>query len=164
MAVMQTARIPLPFGSKSNSPNRIIVHAMGEFIDDGTGRIYSALDWLKYLRLSSHSLITPSGVIIRTRNDNEGAYHAKGYNKNSLGIEFLVPGVHTWQTFRNVINNDYLFAEQYQAGVDQVMEWMDKYNITSIERHSDVSPVRKNDPGNGFPWTQFLHDIGVGDD
>ncbi len=159
---MQTANMPLSFGSKLNNPNRIIVHAMGEFIDDGTGRIYSARDFLKLMRLSVHALATPSGVVIRTRSDYEGAHHAKGYNNNSLGIEFLVPGIYTWQTFRRAIDNDYLFAEQYQAGVDQVREWMEMHQITSIERHSDVSPGRKKDPGNGFPWTQFLHDIGAG--
>ncbi len=158
---MQTANMHLSFGSKSQRPNRIIIHAIGEFIDDGSGRIYPAHEFLKFLRLSAHAMVMPSGVVVRARKDDEGAYHAKGYNKNSLGIEFLVPGVHTWQTFRNAIENDYLFGEQYQAGVDQVREWMSLYQITNIKRHSDVSPGRKKDPGNGFPWTQFLRDIGA---
>ena len=158
---MQIANIPIEFGGGHQKPNRIIIHAMGEFIDDGTGRVYSAVDWLKNLKLSVHSLVTPSGVDIRCRDDDQIAWHAKGYNANSLGMEFLVPGVHNYESFLTAIKTEYLTAEQYQAGVDQVREWMDQLSIGRIDRHSDVSPGRKQDPGEGFPWQQFLHDTGA---
>jgi len=104
---MKYANIPLPAGASHNAPQRIILHAMGEFIDTD-GRDYFAADFLKKLGLSAHMLITPSGVAIKCREYNQGAYHAKGYNTNTLGIEFLVPGLHTYESFLEAINSEYL--------------------------------------------------------
>ena len=100
------------------------------------------------------------GVIIRSRKDEEGGYHAKGFNSNSLGVEFLVPGLHTYATFTNAIKKKYLSTAQYNAGVELVKSWIDKHEISNIDRHSDLSPGRKVDPGQGFPWQRFLEDTG----
>ncbi|NIW97184.1 MAG: hypothetical protein GWN13_02855 [Phycisphaerae bacterium] len=131
---------------------------MAEYID-ADPRDYHAVDWLDKLGLSAHCLVTPSGVIIKTRSDEQIAYHAKGFNNHSLGIEFLVPGVHTYATFLQEIKIPYVTDEQYNAGLDQVRDWVSRYGITKIFRHSDLDPARKKDPGDGFPWSKFMEDL-----
>jgi N-acetyl-anhydromuramyl-L-alanine amidase AmpD len=79
----------MDFNSKSrgNAPiNLIVVHAMGEYIKDGNN-VYSAARFLKKIGLSAHYLVTPSGVILRCVREAQIAWHAKGFNTNSIGIE-----------------------------------------------------------------------------
>ena len=159
---MLEAQIPLDAGFDSHSPKRIVIHAMGEYIDTEPVD-YHAVDWLRKLGLSAHAFITPSGVVIRSRKDAQGAYHAKGYNAGSLGVEFLVPGMHTYATFVSALKKKYLTKPQYEAGVELVKGWKDSHGITEIVRHSDLSPGRKVDPGKGFPWEKFLADTGFGE-
>lgn len=144
---------------RQSVPDMIIVHSMAQVIDSEPD--YEAWDLLNMMKLSAHALIHPDGLIVRCRNDNEGAYHAKGFNRTSLGVEFLVEGLHTYGSFLNRIKEpDWLTDEQYESGVTLLRDWIKKYSIKqpSIMRHSDVSPGRKFDPGDGFPWDAFLGD------
>ena len=53
-----------PYGDEQNVPKLIVIHAMGEYIENDDGQVYTAVDWLIKLKLSAHKLITPSGVSI----------------------------------------------------------------------------------------------------
>ena len=97
----------LKHGPKNNNPKRIIVHAMGQHIVQDNDILF-APDFLDSVGLSAHCLIDPSGEVIRCRNDNEGAWHAKGFNTDSLGIEFLVEGVHDYASFLEAIKSNYI--------------------------------------------------------
>jgi len=155
---LKSANIPLFKGASHNAPTRIILHAMGEFIDTD-GRDYYAPEWLKKLGLSAHCLITPSGVAIKCREFSEGAYHAKSHNTNTLGIEFLVGGLHTYETFLHRIEEDWLTDEAYATGLKVVREYLARMNGVGsevIKTHSQISPTRKFDPGKGFPLEKFL--------
>ena len=133
---------------------------MAEFIDADPADYY-CVEWLRKLGLSAHAFVTPSGVIIRSREDKQGAYHAKGFNKNSLGIEFLVPGLHTYTTFLKAMREEYLTSDAYIAGVEIVRIWINQHGIDQIAKHSGLSPDRKSDPGVGFPWDKFLNDVTI---
>jgi AmpD protein len=146
-------------GSSENHPNKIVVHCMGEFIVDQTAN--HAPDFLDGYKLSAHALVEPNGDIIRCRDDDERAWHARGYNTNSLGVEFLVEGEHTYATFLEAIKTEYVTTAQWEAGVELVKEWAFLYSIPeeNIHRHSDLSPGRKVDPGEGFHWQDFIDQV-----
>jgi len=161
---MTTIQTHLDAGDKLGKqvPEIIVVHAMGEFIggDDWKDHAVQFLANVKPDALSAHSLIAPDATNYRCRLDTECAYHAAGYNTNSLGIEFLVAGEHNYGTFLEAIRVPYLTKIQYDAGVEQVREWLHLWpTIKKIVRHSDLSPERKVDPGLGFPWQKFLNDV-----
>lgn len=146
-------------GAAHNSPSMIVIHAMGEYIVQDDGSAMYAPDFLEAQKLSAHALVAPSGEIIRCRNDEQGAYHAKGFNTNSLGLEVLASGKLNYGMFAKAIYRSYVTPAQYQVVLDQCREWMKLHKITSIVRHSDLSPGRKIDPGQGFPWGQLLIDL-----
>lgn len=148
-----------PYGTSYNTPDTIIVHAMGEYVFNGNDIVY-APDFLLRQGLSAHALITPDGTVYRCRKDDQSAYHAKGFNTNSLGVEIMVLGRYDHTSLKREMENKYIKPEQYEALVEQCKEWLKLHKIKNIFRHSDVSPGRKYDPGNGFPWEQFLTDIG----
>ena len=152
----------IPYGGDYQEPDTIIIHAMGEHIQDETiPDLYNhAVSFLNEYKLSAHALVAPDGEIFHCRAPNEGAWHARGHNKNSIGIEFLVAGEHNYGTFLETIKSPYLTDKQLASGVSLCKEWINEYNIKTIKRHSDVSPGRKVDPGRGFPWEYFLGLIG----
>lgn len=150
---------PLEAGNKNNRPKMIVVHSMGEFLLDP--HPIHATDFLEKIKLSAHALVAPSGDIYICRDDDQGAYHAKGYNTDSLGIEFLVAGHHDYGSFLETIKTDWVTDEQWDAGVQAVRYWMESYDIPihKVVRHSDISPGRKVDPGVGFKWDKFKEAI-----
>lgn len=149
-------------GGGGNTPHLIVLHAMGEVIKY-RGVLLHAVKFLDKVGLSAHALGAPDGSVYRCRKDRETAWHAKGFNANSLGYEFLVAGDHDYASFLEAMKTSYVTEAQYQAGLEQVREWLDLYPIRRIARHSDLSPERKVDPGTGFPWRDFIYDLGAGD-
>ena len=111
--------------------------------------------------LSAHGLIAPNGDTYVCRDDDQGAYHARGYNRDSLGVEFLVQGHHDYGSFIEAIKSPWVSEEQLEAGIAAVKGWVDAYHIPRdrVVRHSDISPGRKVDPGAGFPWEDFLNEV-----
>ena len=157
------AYIPYPENSKINNPKRIITHCMGEYIQrehDNPPQYDHAVVFLNEYKLSAHYLVAPDGKIFQCRPDNERASHARGHNTDTIGVEFLVEGNHNYSSFIKRIESPYLTNVQFHAGVELYKEIMQQHSIQSIERHSDVSPGRKVDPGKGFPWDFFLRSVG----
>jgi N-acetyl-anhydromuramyl-L-alanine amidase AmpD len=101
------------------------------------------------------------GDDVRLREDTQGGYHARGHNKNSLGIEFLLPGFHNYNTFLSAIKEPYLTQAQFRTGIMVVKDWMLTYGIglNNIYTHSQVDPERKKDPGGGFPLNNFIKEL-----
>lgn len=151
----------LPNGAKYQTPSRAVIHSMAEYVLYDTKYIH-AYDFLNKIGLSAHALVCPDGSIIRCREDSQGAWHARGHNKNSLGIEFLVEGQHDYVSFKKEIKEPYLTFDQYVAGVELVRDWCRKHDILIIDRHSDLDPNRKIDPGKGFDFDQFIIDVQAG--
>ena len=146
---------PLSAGSKRvNVPELIVVHSMGEYILDPDPE--HAVDFLERYGLSAHALVSPNGDIYLCRDDDQGAYHARGHNTNSLGIEILVEGRHDYGSFIKAIAKwGWCPDVQFDATVEAVRNWIQGHDIKRIVRHSDISPGRKVDPGSGFDWVEF---------
>lgn len=142
------------------TPARIIVHAMGYRILTENGALYAA-SYLDSIGLSAHVLVAPGGALIRCREDIEVAWHARGFNWNSLGVEVLVDGDHNYGTFLDAIDTPWVNDRQFDATVDLVRHWCRQWGIEPVpgqlDRHSDVDPDRKHDPGNGFPWVELVN-------
>lgn len=156
---MLIANIPSTIGRRENNPDNIIIHAMAEFIEGGAEDFF-APDWLTKLGLSAHYYVTPSGVILQQRLDQQSAYHAgPNWNNRSIGIEILVPGIHTYATFLDRIRDKWIsdestqFVSTLELAIRACQEW--EIPPTRVYQHSYIDPGRKQDPGKGFPWKAF---------
>ena len=112
--------------------------------------------------VSSHYLIKKNGDIVVMVPDLYIAWHAgksswksfKSLNKNSIGIEISNPG-HEY----NYLN---FSKKQVQSIIYLGKSLLKKYKIKSsnVLGHSDISPFRKKDPGEKFPW-RYLAKFGI---
>ena len=108
-------------------------------------------------KVSSHFVINQNGKIYRLIQDDQTAWHAgkscwgkyKNLNKNSIGIELVNKG-HEF---------DYTnFKKKQLSSLIKICKILiKKYKIKkrNIVGHSDISPLRKIDPGEKFPWKEL---------
>lgn len=142
-------------------PTKLVIHAIGEYIG-GEGWKHHAVQHLNREKLSAHLVIGPDGKKYKCRDYNRIAWHAKGHNTNSIGIEVCVKGVFmAYQPFLDAMKEDWITNMQYGVLVGECIDIIKEYPITEVVRHSDIDPKRKQDPGEGFPWDKFLNDIGM---
>ena len=105
-------------------------------------------------KVSSHFVISQSGKIYRLVKERQIAWHAGkscwgkciNLNKNSIGIELVNRGHKFGYTnFKK---------KQLSSLVKVCRNLTKKYKIKqrNMVGHSDVSPLRKMDPGEKFPW------------
>ena len=105
-------------------------------------------------KVSSHYFIKNNGEVLKLVPDLYIAWHAgesiwkkyKSLNKYSIGIEINNPG------HANKYNKFY--PKQIKSLIKLLRFLIKKYRIKkqNILGHSDVSPNRKKDPGEKFPW------------
>ena len=107
--------------------------------------------------VSSHYFIKKNGEIVILVPDLYIAWHAgksswknyKSLNKNSIGIEISNPGhqfgykKYTKKQINSLLRLSNFLIKKFK---------IDKKNILG---HSDISPDRKKDPGENFPWEYF---------
>ena len=105
-------------------------------------------------KVSSHFFIKKNGEILSLVPELYIAWHAgvsnwknfKSINKNSIGIEISNPG------------HDYKYKKFNYKQINSIVKLSKfltkKYKIKSnfVLGHSDISPDRKKDPGEKFPW------------
>ena len=144
------------FNSKKRKPNNIkflIIHYTGMKKES------LAIKKLKKIQseVSSHYFIKNNGDIILMVPDLYTAWHAgnsswkdyKSLNKYSIGIEINNPG--------HQFNYKKYSAKQIKSLLNLIKFLVKKYKIKkeNILGHSDISPNRKKDPGEKFPWKYF---------
>ena len=120
---------------------------------------YKAIQHLidKKNKVSSHFLINKKGKIFSLLDIKKRAWHAgqsfwKGdedINSNSIGIELDNTGHH--------INFERYTKKQIDSLIKLLNFLKKKYDIDNLNflGHSDISPYRKNDPGEKFPWKKL---------
>lgn len=125
----------------------------------------AALGWLCDPRstVSSHYLVFEDGRVFRLVDEARRAHHAgvsswageTDINGRSIGIEIANPG------------HEFGYRRFPEAQIDAVIalciDILGRHPIPPerVLAHSDVAPMRKQDPGELFPW-QRLHREGVG--
>ena len=109
------------------------------------------------LKVSCHYFIRKNGKILKLVDDYYTAWHAgksywknyKNLNKNSIGIELANKG-HKFG-YKN-------FKKKQLSSLIKISKILiKKYKIKreNIIGHSDIAPLRKNDPGEKFPWRKL---------
>ena len=110
-------------------------------------------------KVSAHYFIKKNGQIINLVPDLYEAWHAgksswkkiKSLNKNSIGIEIQNQGH----------NNKYeKFSSKQVVSIQALLKILIKtykINLKNILGHSDISPDRKKDPGEKFPWKKLAN-------
>lgn len=147
----------------------LIVHSMAEYVSNDDERwgpvgVFPAYEWLLALNLSVHALCYPDGTIAECVPSSQMAWHAKGFNNGTLGMEFIVPGEHDYTSFLRTIGAigtmpaDPYRLEQYDAGgwwfAQRAREYDLNYTL-HVTSHHRLDPQRKRDPGPVFAWALF---------
>lgn len=154
--MITTIERPLAHGGGAQTPQRIVVHCMAAEVNHDGQRL-SAWELLDTLKLSAHILIAADGTRTRCRRDAEIAWHAKGFNTNTLGVELLVPDVFNLEQLQQRTRTSYIAEAQMASLVEQILIWKKAWPIADLVRHSDLDPARRwYDPGDGFPWIELL--------
>ena len=108
-------------------------------------------------KVSAHYFIKKNGLILNLVPPLYEAWHAgksswknlKSLNKYSIGIEIQNSGH----------NNKYEnFSQKQIISIKKLLKCLvKKYNINlkNVLGHSDISPDRKKDPGEKFPWEKL---------
>ena len=141
------------FDIKKRKPKQIkfiVFHYTGMKREkDAINRLISAKT-----KVSCHYLIKNNGEILTLVPELYNAWHAgisrwknfRSINKYSIGIEISNPGhEHKYRKFSK---------KQIQSLLNLSLYLKSKYKIKKefILGHSDISPDRKKDPGEKFPW------------
>jgi len=108
-------------------------------------------------KVSCHYLIDRKGEILKMVDDNKVAWHAgkskwKNYNnlnKYSIGIELVNKG--------HEFGYEKFTTSQVHHLIKLCQNLKKKYKIknSNIVGHSDIAPLRKQDPGEKFPWKKL---------
>ena len=138
---------------KNSEISYIIIHYTG---------MQSEIESLKRLKnkksnVSCHYLIGKQGNITQLVRENRIAWHAgkskwknfKNLNKNSIGIELVNKG-HNY-------GYEKFPLKQIKSLIYLCKKLRKKYKIDkkNFLGHSDISPLRKDDPGEKFPWKRL---------
>ena len=107
--------------------------------------------------VSCHYLVAEDGQILRMVPEKKRAWHAGAsywrgitdVNSASIGIEIVNPG--------HDLGCPPFPEEQVDAVIMLVADIKARHGITrgNIVGHSDISPGRKRDPGEHFPWARL---------
>lgn len=154
LTVNQSRKSP-NHASRSGHPIRVVIlHAT-------VGTLKSSLDWLcsPAARVSSHYVISKTGVIYQLVAETEAAWHAgdanwhgeTAVNEISIGVELA-----NSTGMKGFKGQDPYPAVQVQALTDLARNLMRRFPGIAFARHLDVAlpKGRKTDPA-GFPWREW---------
>jgi len=107
--------------------------------------------------VSAHYLVDEDGTVHRLVAEDKRAWHAgksrwrgiEDVNSASVGIEIVNPG--------HELGYRPFTEEQIDALVPLIARIKESHGITrgNVVGHSDIAPMRKQDPGELFPWSRL---------
>jgi N-acetylmuramoyl-L-alanine amidase len=141
------------FNERKLPVSMIVLHYTG--MVDGQAALARLCD--PVAEVSAHYLIDEDGTIHRLVAEEKRAWHAgkarwrgiEDVNSASIGIEMVNPG--------HEFGYRPFTEEQIDALVPLVAEIKERHGITrgNVVGHSDIAPMRKQDPGELFPWSRL---------
>jgi len=159
--------IQFPGKGQSRQHGYLMIHAMAEYIYF-EGRIVHAWELLEMLGRGVHFSITPAGQVVQHQDPRTTLWQAAGANRDSCGVEMLIPGVYDITALYTKINSsEHYYTQSYYSGLIDIVQYLDKeksylhspeYNW---DLHSAQSRGRKHDPGSSFSvdkWTTMLRE------
>ncbi len=147
----------------------LVWHAIGEWVVDSTnaggkgkGYVWHCTDWLRAIGRSTHGFALPDGRIVREVDSWYAAWHAKGWNMRSVGLEYVLPGVWPYARFVEAMKVGHPRAiytgSQLRAGAEWTRARMLEHGVEllpdNITTHHDLAPTLKWDPGVPFPFEE----------
>ncbi|MGM0561094.1 MAG: N-acetylmuramoyl-L-alanine amidase [Pseudomonadota bacterium] len=148
---------------KPGAPDMLVLHYTG--MESGAVALARLCD--PAARVSAHYLVEEDGRVLRLVPEHRRAWHAglshwageDNLNDASLGIEIVNPG-HEFG-YRP-------FPEpQMQAVIELAVVLRNRHGIARhrVVGHSDIAPLRKEDPGELFDWPRLArHGLGLWSD
>jgi N-acetylmuramoyl-L-alanine amidase len=138
------------FDERTSPVSMLVLHYTG--MVDAASAIARLVD--PEAKVSAHYLIAEDGQIVRMVDESKRAWHAgkshwrgiDDINSASIGIELVNPG------------HEFGYRPFPEAQIDALIPLVagivERHGITrgNIVGHSDIAPVRKQDPGELFPW------------
>lgn len=162
---MKIDRQPSPnFNERKGPLDMLVLHYTG--METGAEAIERLCD--TEAGVSAHYVVEEDGRILQLVDEEMRAWHAgvsrwqgdEDLNSRSVGIE-IVNGGHDWPLPGGGLPP--YPAAQMEAVSQLALAIIARWSIpqTRIVGHSDIAPVRKQDPGEHFPW-QALAGRGIG--
>lgn len=143
----------------SHIVDMLVLHYTG--MKDGPSALSRLCD--PEAQVSSHYLVEEDGTVYRLVDEEDRAWHAgksewRGkldVNARSIGIEIVNPG-HEWG-YRPFTE------EQMKSVIGVCHEILARHAIEprNVVAHSDIAPLRKEDPGELFDWKRLARE-GIG--
>lgn len=126
-----------------NSTERIILHhaAASQCSSDDIDKWHKQKD---YSCIGYHFFIKKNGTIYRGRQENAIGAHAYQNNYNSIGI-----------CFEGDFEKEQMTDAQVEAGKELVAYLKNKYNISKVQKHSDVNNT--SCPGRNFRFDEIAN-------
>lgn len=126
-----------------NSTERIILHhaAASQCSADDIDKWHKQKD---YSCIGYHFFIKKNGTIYRGRQENAVGAHAYQNNYNSIGI-----------CFEGDFEKEQMTDAQVEAGKELVAYLKNKYNISKVQKHSDVCST--SCPGKNFRFDEIAN-------
>jgi len=141
------------FNARKLPVSMIVLHYTG--MVDGAAALERLCD--PVAEVSAHYLVDEDGTIHRLVAEDKRAWHAgkarwrgiEDVNSASIGIEIVNPG--------HELGYRPFSEEQIDALIPLVARIKESHGITrgNVVGHSDIAPMRKQDPGELFPWNRL---------
>lgn len=141
------------FNERTQPVSMIVLHYTG--MTDGQAALERLCD--PVAEVSAHYLVDEDGTIHRLVVEDKRAWHAgkarwrgiEDVNSASIGIEIVNPG--------HELGYRPFAEEQIDALIPLVARIKESHGITrgNVVGHSDIAPMRKQDPGELFPWSRL---------
>lgn len=144
----------------------VVIHTAESLPDwsgaDGGAEAVSRYGATTSRQVSWHATVDSDSVLTNLP-DEYTAFHAKGVNSVSLGVEVATqaakwghaPPHWTANTIRNLAGLVAGWCKKHRIPVRRIRD----PKLSGIIAHADVDPERRTDPGKDFPWELFLDEV-----